>query len=488
MGLSFPCNCTAFYGTVVRIAVMMTRLKTFLSIQPWITIGLFFLAACALMEFEPDSWWSLRAGQDFFAGKDLFHDSWTWRAEGNYWPNHEVVWEILTYSLYKIAGDGYFLLILFCALNLTVPLIMSTTTKSAGNKSIERSAYLLVFALPYLYYFAQARALTASLALFSICLWLIRRERYFYLPLAIFVWANLHGAFIMGCVVIFVAFLLKVGEYAKTKDYVIRKQVGEIFLVGLASFAVSFVNPLGWRLWQYVVQAPLKTTGQVAEWLPLSSFPSQLGVTLVMVLMVLVGLVRKRSESSWETISSTIMFFVTTLLAIFASRNFMFMLVAALPLLHLLTESSPPPKLTSVRQQKLMPVAALIVLLLSVIVSIQGAASKSYVFSPEALAAYKACPGKQWNDYSSGGALVWFAPEVKAFQDNRYDYFDEEMVENLAFFPGMNWKAYMDDLEISCMFIKKTELSYPVVAADEAGVWVKSFEDKVYSQWVRAEK
>lgn len=83
---------------------------------------------------------------------------------------------------------------------------------------------------------------------------------------------------------------------------------------------------------------------------------------------------------------------------------------------------------------------------------------------------------------------MWFAPDRKAFQDNRYDYFDEEMVENLAFFSGMDWKRYMDDLAVTCMFIKKTEISYPVVAADKSGVWEQTFEDKVYSQWTRAER
>lgn len=316
---------------------MQKKFATVFKTQSWWLLALLFLIACSEMRFEPDSWWSLRAGQDFFAGRDVFHDSWTWRAEGNFWPNHEVVWEVITYSLYKIGGGSYFLPLMLAAACLVTPFFFTQVgEKAETDDRWQKIILLLIFSIPYFYFFAQVRAFTASLALFSLTLWLIRREHFRYLPLVIFLWANLHGAFIVGCVALFVAFIMKLFTYVKTRTPEAKRASLELLLVGVLSFLLSFINPLGWHLWEYVLMAPLKATGQVAEWLPLTAFPSQLIAATLIFLGVLFGLALKRPKATWETTVSVVMFLVMSLLAVIASRNFMFMAVASLPLISLL--------------------------------------------------------------------------------------------------------------------------------------------------------
>lgn len=66
-------------------------------------------------------------------------------------------------------------------------------------------------------------------------------------PLLMLVWANIHGAFISGFVILAAYFAGWLWEYlSKETD----AEVGKIlFWIGLTSFAITFLNPYGWHLW-----------------------------------------------------------------------------------------------------------------------------------------------------------------------------------------------------------------------------------------------
>ena len=82
----------------------MTRGLTFSQL----TAGLLFgaLAVCALlMPAHSDTYWHLRAGQEIW---QTFHvpltDHYSYTAAGRSWPNHEWLWQALSYALYRAGG------------------------------------------------------------------------------------------------------------------------------------------------------------------------------------------------------------------------------------------------------------------------------------------------------------------------------------------------------------------------------------------------
>jgi hypothetical protein len=67
-------------------------------------------------------------------------------------------------------------------------------------------------------------------------------------PLLMLFWANIHGAFISGFViwgVYFAEWIWKFQSGQSGKEYGVR-----LALIGAAAFAVTFINPSGWRLWE----------------------------------------------------------------------------------------------------------------------------------------------------------------------------------------------------------------------------------------------
>lgn len=461
-------------------------------------LALVWLAAAVFLGLESDTWWTLRAGQDILHGEDIFVERWSWTRAGAFWPNHELSWEVLIYLLYKAGGSTFALVIFGASLLSALPFLFAIPAKrthapASRSDSMMKAGVFFIYALTYFHLYGYVRAYVASLALFAFTLWLLRLDKNRWLPLVILVWANFHAGFIMGCMAIFVAFLLRLGEYLKHRSPETLSKVKELLVVGVASFFASLVNPLGWNVWTYILTMPTKTNETVIEWLPITKVPLYCLFLVVACGLLTGALYFKKLVMTWEVKLMLVFYLITLTMTVLMSRNFMFLLVVMITLLHYVLD----PQEGDAHQQEvgrhraparrsLLRITSMAVIAATILgVSSLNSGEKSYVISPEAVEAYRSCPGNQWNDYTSGGILIWHAPDRPVFQDNRFDYFSNEMRLYLMLSPGWNWKLYMDDHKISCMFIKKTEASYPTVANDKSGVWKQTFEDKVYSQWTR---
>jgi len=90
---------------------------------------------------------------------------------------------------------------------------------------------------------------------FFIALWTYGLERVYQkeriniwlFPALMLVWVNMHGAYFAGFVVLgayFVNWFLEFWQGAQT-----RELGKKFFVIGIVSFAITFINPSGWRLW-----------------------------------------------------------------------------------------------------------------------------------------------------------------------------------------------------------------------------------------------
>ena len=108
-----------------------------------------------------------------------------------------------------------------------------------------------------------------GMVLFAAILWLVtrRHERpnrtWLVVPLTL-VWANLHGSFVLGPLVVGLAFV------EDALDPGTRVAARRTLLLALAAAAATLVNPFGFAVWQYaagIVTNPLVTT-RITEWQP----------------------------------------------------------------------------------------------------------------------------------------------------------------------------------------------------------------------------
>ena len=152
------------------------------------------------------------------------------------------------------------------------------------------------------------------------------KRNWIIFPLMMFIWVNLHGAFIVG-IVIWIIYLL--GVLIEKKDI---SGVYPFLWSGISSFFVTFLNPDGFGIWktgfgflgnQYLVS-------HTAEYLPpdfqqSSTWPFLL--LIVISLLVLAGGRRKTSSTHMLMIGAW------TAMALYSARNIPLYSVVVVPIL-----------------------------------------------------------------------------------------------------------------------------------------------------------
>ncbi len=116
------------------------------------------------------------------------------------------------------------------------------------------------------------------------------RAPLWLLPVAMIVWTNTHGGFVAGLGAVGLAILLRTSANIPPDRWTMPRVLqgtGALWLTLTACAAATFVNPLGVRLWGYVLSELLHGTNRqyITEWRPLS-FATDAWSTIVFALMV----------------------------------------------------------------------------------------------------------------------------------------------------------------------------------------------------------
>src|SRR6185436_4319867 len=73
------------------------------------------------------------------------------------------------------------------------------------------------------------------------------KSRLWLFPLIMLLWANTHGAFIAGFVIL--AGHVTGWLWESIQKQATRERGQRLLVIGVTSLAVTFLNPAGWRLW-----------------------------------------------------------------------------------------------------------------------------------------------------------------------------------------------------------------------------------------------
>jgi len=406
-------------------------------------IALLFIAlgatAC-LMPMQADSYWHLRAGEDIWrTGAVPLCDTYSYTAAGRPWPNHEWLWQAVTYALFSAGGQPLLVLasaamaVGACAIIYRL-MIGETTTRFV----------LMLLGTPLIAGVWAVRPQIATLLLLAALLWLLMRERYLWIPALFLLWANVHGAVALGGLVLATATVVAA--------FGVRRRFWTLLAVTAFSGLATVATPLGLRAWHLAgaTLATARATG-IMEWQP--AYPTTIAEAGFGVLAVgFVVLVARRwraiatcatcatceSCASWPDRVLLASSLVLLPLAIVAVRNIApFVLVAMPASSRLLGEQFRWPANRQSADGRDHPRANLILVMIFALVAVAGvgvAWAKPHPrlgwnpIRPEAARAIAGCPGQVFNRYNEGGFLIWFVREKPVFVDSRYFPFPPEIL------------------------------------------------------------
>jgi hypothetical protein len=255
---------------------------------PWLTLLALPLTVCAAFGLywnaisDPDTMLHLKAGELIANyGRIPRYDLFSANAMNMPWITHEWLWEVLTYYVYRL-GDWFGLSLLRMFLVLTTVGFLLAAAVARGLFTFTSAAAIMLCLAPAAS-FCEIRPQLASGALFAAVLWILesqeRNRRLLYLlPLLFALWANLHGAFLLGLVLfgcyIFGTVLHGIlsrfsatRRFANANPTIYLRFQSMIFAACLLS---AMINPHGAKLYIF----PLKVAGQdlfrrqIYEWAP----------------------------------------------------------------------------------------------------------------------------------------------------------------------------------------------------------------------------
>ena len=401
---------------------------------------LLFLAiagAALLMPAQNDTWWQLRTGRDMWlTGHVLLRDTFSHTVFGAYWPNHEWLSQLLLYGAYAAGGMPAVTIVSATAVTAAWLLVWRLTPGST------RSRFLLTaFAIASASTIWAPRPQVLSLLLLALTISLLRGRRYVWLPIVFLLWANLHGAVVMGVLVLAAAVIAALVEN--------RQDARALAAASACCLVATLATPLGLTFWTEIPAslARIRQLG-IQEWAPPRlTAPALIPFWLMAIALVVLAVARARGLSrdaeahrrGYLTICACALALLP--LALTAERNVPPFLLLAVPAIAALATSRRPASAGEDRVPEPSRQHPRINCAITALAGLVALGAVAYAYAapvdhlrwaplPEAsLAALRACRGNLYNRYDEGGYLIWFAPEHRVFLDGRQDPYPVDLVK-----------------------------------------------------------
>ena len=336
----------------------------------------------------------------------------------------------LFYGVYAAGGLPFVTIVSATAVTAAWLLVWRLTPGSTRSKFLLTSFVIASASTMW-----SPRPQVLSLLLLALTMTLLCSRRYFWLPIVFLLWANLHGAVVMGVLVLAAALIATVLEN--------RKSFPGLAFASVCCVLATLATPLGLTFWTEIPRslARIRQLG-IQEWSPprLTSLPL---IPFWLIAVALVGLMVARSRELSRDVEACRRGYLTVCacalallpLAFTAQRNVPPFLLLAVPAIaalrspgedHHSSMSSHRPRLNCA----ITAVAGVLVLGTVAYAYAKPIDHLRWTPLPEAsLAALRACRGNLYNRYDEGGYLIWFAPDHKVFLDGRQDPYPVDLVK-----------------------------------------------------------
>jgi len=471
----------------------------------WLTFLAVF-AMAARVSVDSDTWWHLRAGEWMVENRAILqHDVFSYTRYGAAWGYPGWLAEVPMALIYRAFGAGG--LNLWTAGMVTLAFVLLWRALSGG---VFIKAFVTVLAAAASGVYWAARPYLVTFVLAAAFLLVLEGEvlkppqapgswrRLTWLPLLMVVWANSHGGFIVGFI------LLGVYGFAALTEWLLdteRPRLREsrafrLGVVGLAMVAAVCLNPSGPAMLLY----PFKTVSigalqqYIQEWQPPDFHSAQVQPFIWLLLLTFgaVGASRRRLLLSDFLLTAGFAY-----LSFMAARNVALFALAA-PLA--LTRHAAPLTAALGRRLGLRLTAGggapqmrrlnwAIFGLLALVVALKAAQvlpaeaslremQKTLPLEAVSFVRSQRPPGRLFNSYNWGAYLMWELPEYPVFIDGRTDLYDDELVDEWlrVIRAEEGWQNILDRWDVRLALV---EPGLPVVRELEAAGWLELYRDEV---------
>jgi len=404
-----------------------------------VTTFIFIVLLLARPPWDPDLGWHLRNGQDILRLGAPKGDLYSHTMFGYSWISHEWLTDALLYLSSHYLGL-IFLSLAFALIAFFAYFISARVAKVRIESTLITVLIAALVALPIV----GVRPQMLTLLGLAIVLWILFRWRdnpqskliYWLIPLML-VWVNMHGGFAAGLILIGVFGVIELIKYLFKKFRIIKIvsltmspiQLWKLAGVGIVSFAVTFINPYTWRIYDELFRTIFNDLVRqgISEWMPIAFNNSQSYNLIIYIVFMVVLLI-----FSWKKVDSTKIWIgaVFLLISLNSWRNMPLFPLVTLPLLSEMIEALSP-KGIYYHLRSVWMIGLAVVLLFCVgydrYHTIVPVSTNEALFSTIYKYPYNAVqyikenklPGKMFNEYNWGGYLIWRLPEKKVFIDGR---------------------------------------------------------------------
>ena len=437
---------------------------------------------------DPDFGWHLKAGEEIYLEKQVpWNENYNYTLEGRTWVDHEWLLNLFSYIVYtKI---GYIALsVFFAAIGLLIFVLLNSCLLKKYFKDKLHYIFILIIEmiglasiLPHFGVRMQEFSVLMLLLLLFIIDKFNKKQNHkilYFLPILFFTWANLHGGFMLGLVILWFWLGLnliapKILNFFKIKIFEFKaksvKNNFYIFLSALASSAVVFLTPYHYKYFSFMFEyTDTYYMKRIMEWLPAWNTPLNYVQQIYFIIFVLtIVLFLLENKNTKCPLGKKINFWhlsigLLLLAAAFkARRNFPLFFIASLPLIATAANSINKNNFKKIYFYLFknsyihfflissLSISIFLVLFLTNFTNTPFQNKKFCRFYPcVALEKIKSLPQenlKIFNNYGYGGYLVWNWPDHKIFIDGRlpmlqvnghslleeyYEFFDKEKISD----------------------------------------------------------
>lgn len=388
---------------------------------------------------DPDLGWHIRNGQDILRFGVPKGDLYSHTMFGYPWISHEWLTDVLLYLSNHYLGL-IFLSLAFALIAFFAYFISARVAKVRIESTLITVLIAALVALPIV----GIRPQMLTLLGLAIVLWILFRWRdnpqskliYWLIPLML-VWVNMHGGFAAGLILMGVFGAIELIKYLFKRFKVIKivsltmspVQLWELIGVGIISFAVTFINPYTWRIYEELFRTVFNDLVRqgISEWLPITFNSPQSYNLIIYIVFITVLLI-----FSWKKVDSTKIWIgaVFLLISLSSWRNMPLFPLVTLPLLSEMIEALSP-KGIYYHLRSVWMIGLAVILLVYVgydrYHTVVPLSTNEALFNTIQRYPYNAVqyikenklPGKMFNEYNWGGYLIWKLPEKKVFIDGR---------------------------------------------------------------------
>jgi len=420
-------------------------------LEKLLLLALFVMGARPLL--DPDLGWHLRSGFDLLKNlKVPKFDSYAYTLPDWSWVNHEWLADGIMAFIYQYLGP-LILIGVFAILIGFIFLLAASIVNVEFKYKIIASLIALLAALPIL----GVRMQVITLLGMALTLWILYRYRkkdlqhLWWLPIIFLAWANLHGGFTIGLIILALFFLLELSKFLFNYWWpkIYRKlkiseaslewiQLKHLFIVGLISGAATLINPYGWGLYLdfYKLFVNPYTINHISEWgsvTTASPISYNFFIYLVLFIIVLLFTYRKIEPTRW----------IITGLFLYLSflywRNMPFFMIMSVGFLAEIIQDHTSLAFNKVARNKFVLIVATLIIGTIIAQRIADVVPKTlnlesnfraWGYPIDAVNWLKENPDKvgtkMFNEYGHGGFLVWQYPEQQVFIDGRMPFWQTD--------------------------------------------------------------